>query len=64
MSRQCRSCGHDYNDHGRRGGRCSHDTFTEETVDSGNPIDGIEIRAELVRCDCAYFVGGCMPATS
>lgn len=60
---RCESCGHDYNDHVRRGGWCGHDTFTEERIVHDDPADGIEIRTELTRCECNYFVGPFIPAT-
>lgn len=49
MTAQCESCRHDYNDHGRHGGRCSHNTFTEERIESD---DTVEIRRGFDRCDC------------
>lgn len=61
-ARTCRSCGHDYNDHGRRGGHCSHETHTEERIVHDNPDYGIEIRQSWDRCDCRYFIGSFIPA--
>jgi hypothetical protein len=59
----CRSCGHDYNDHGRHGGDCSHVTYTEERIEPDHPADGIEIRQDWAACECLYFVGAFIPAT-
>lgn len=61
-SRNCDRCSHHYTDHGKRGGRCSHVTYTEERIESGDPSDGIEIRQDWIPCDCFYFVGSYIPA--